>query len=115
MIERIAGTCAGRSTSTAYKDLVFTVATATDESMDIVGQTAQALAMLDRSLGELGSDKQKILSAQVFLAKIADKPVMDQVWLNWIGSDSERWPQRACLGVELEENYLIEITVVAVR
>ena len=115
MIERIKGTCAGRCTSTAYKDLVFTVTTATDENLDIEGQTSQALAILDHSLSELGSDKQRILSAQVFLAKIEDKPAMDQMWVKWIGSDPQNWPQRACLGVQLEGNYLIEITVIAIR
>ena len=40
---------------------------------------------------------------------------MDSVWNTWIGNNPENWPQRACLGVNLEGNYLIEITVVALR
>ena len=115
MIERIRGTSRGRNTSTGYKDLVWTVATALDESLDLVGQTSQSLSMLESNLAELGSDKSKILSAQVYLSNIADKSAMDEVWNEWIGSDPENWPQRACLGVDLEGQYLIEVTVTATR
>ena len=60
MIERIRGTQApGRSQSTCYKDLVWTVAAATDESLDLTGQTLQTLNILEDNLVELGSDKTK--------------------------------------------------------
>jgi len=105
----------GRSESTGYKDLVWTVATASDESLDLVGQTAQTLDSIEVNLEELGSDKTRIVSAQVYIANIDDKPVMDKVWNEWIGSDPENWPQRACLGVDLGGNWLIEVTVTAVK
>ncbi len=44
-----------------------------------------------------------------------DKSKMDAVWKAWIGEDPKHWPQRACLGVVLEGNVLIEVTVAAVR
>ena len=116
MIERInAGSPSGRSQSTGYKDLVWTVANAADENLDLAGQTSQALSILENNLLELGSDKTKIVSAQVYIANIDDKPIMDEVWRNWIGNDSEHWPQRACLGVNLGGHWLIEVTVTAVR
>jgi len=116
MIERITGAPAiGRSQSSAYKELVWTVSTATNETLDLTGQTTQALFTLDKNLQELGSDKTRILSAHVFIANINDKPVMDKVWNEWIGNNADHWPQRACLGVELGGNWLIEITVMAVR
>jgi hypothetical protein len=37
------------------------------------------------------------------------------VWKDWLGDNPENWPQRACLGVELEGDVLIEVTVTAVR
>ena len=40
---------------------------------------------------------------------------MDSVWKSWFGQNSEHWPQRACLGVNLEGDVLIEITVTAIR
>jgi len=44
-----------------------------------------------------------------------DKSLMDNVWKHWLGSNPEHWPQRACLGVQLEGDVLIEVTVTAVR
>jgi enamine deaminase RidA (YjgF/YER057c/UK114 family) len=44
-----------------------------------------------------------------------NKSKMDEVWKSWIGENPEHWPQRACLGVELPENVLVEITAVAVK
>jgi len=116
MIERLRGDSPpGRNQASSYKDFVWTVATATDESLDLVGQTSQALGTLERNLAELGSDKTKIVSAYVFIANINDKPIMDEVWSDWIGINPEHWPQRACLGVDLGGHWLIEITVTAVR
>ena len=115
MIERTRGAYPGRNKSTAYKDLVWTVATASDESLDLAGQTAQTLTVIEGNLAELGSDKTRIVSAQVYISTMADKSGMDKVWRNWIGSNPENWPQRACLGVDLGGNWLIEITVTAVR
>ena len=115
MIERRRGLYDGRNKSSAYKDLVWTVATASDNSLDIQGQTKSALDTIENNLVELGSDKSSILSAQVFIADISNKPQMDEQWISWLGPDPEHWPQRACLGVSLEGNILIEVTVVAVR
>ena len=116
MIDRYIGNSpAGRSVCSGYRDLVWAVATATDESLDLASQTKQALENLDKNLAELGADKTSILSAQVFLADIDDKPVMDEVWNSWIGDNSQHWPQRACVGVSLGGHWLVEITVTAVR
>ena len=116
MIERIRGNSPpGRSQSSSYKDIVWTVATASDESLDLTGQTSQALDSLERNLADLGSNKYNIISVYVFIADINDKPIMDDVWRNWIGNNPEHWPQRACLGVDLGGHWLIEITATAVR
>jgi len=116
MIERVGGGYpAGRSQSSAYKDLVWVVATASNENLDLTDQTTEALNRLDKHLEQLGSDKTRIASAQVFIANIDDKPVMDKVWNEWIGDNPANWPQRACLGVGLGGNWLIEITVTAIR
>ena len=115
MIERMRGIYPGRNKSSGYKDLVWTVATASDDSLDLAGQTLQALTIIEVNLAELGSDKTKIVSAQVYISNMNDKAVMDDVWKNWIGTNPDYWPQRACLGVALEGKCLIEITVTAVR
>ncbi|MEM7563240.1 MAG: RidA family protein [Pseudomonadota bacterium] len=116
LIERTRGDSpAGRNQSSSYKDLTWVVATARDESLDLTGQTKQALESLEKNLAALGSDKTRIISAYVFIADINQKPQMDKVWNEWIGANPEFWPQRACLGVDLGGHWLIEITVTAVR
>ena len=55
------------------------------------------------------------MSAQVFMSDIHLKERMDYVWCSWLGPSREHWPQRACLGVQLEGATLVEITAVAVR
>mgnify|MGYP001029607493 CR=1 FL=1 len=115
MIERVQGIYQGRNKSSAYKDLVWTVATSSDTSVGIEAQTQLTLATIESNLAELGSDKHHIVSAQVYIANMDDKPVMDKVWQTWLGEDPQHWPQRACLGVNLEGNVLIEVTVTAVR
>ncbi len=115
MIERVNGVYEGRNKSTAYKDLVWTVATSSDTSVGIEQQTKLTLDTIQSNLLELGSDKTRIVSAQVFIANMSEKNQMDSVWKDWMGDDPENWPQRACLGVELEGDVLIEVTVTAVR
>jgi enamine deaminase RidA (YjgF/YER057c/UK114 family) len=115
MIDRKNGIYDGRSKSSAYKDLVWTVATSSDTSVGIEQQTLLTLATIEANLAELGSDKSRIVSAQVYIANMAEKPLMDIVWKNWLGDNPQHWPQRACLGVNLEGDVLIEVTVTAVR
>lgn len=115
MIERKRGIYNGRNKSSAYKDLVWTVATSSDTSLDIKGQTRLALDKIQDNLIELGSDKTRIVSAQVYIADMNSKSSMDLVWCEWFGDSPQDWPQRACLGVNLEGDVLIEITVTAVR
>lgn len=115
MIERIRGKYIGRNKTCAYKDLVWTVATADDTKLDVAGQTQQTLAIIENNLLELGSNKQQIVSAQVFITDISKKSEMDKVWCEWIGDNPEVWPQRACVGVTLAGKTSVEVTVVAVR
>jgi enamine deaminase RidA (YjgF/YER057c/UK114 family) len=114
-IERVRGSYNGRNRSSAYQDLVFTVATAESTDACIETQTNATLEKIECNLIELGSNKHKILSAQVYLANISDKAVMDKLWCEWLGSNPEHWPQRTCLGVNLEGRILIEVSVTAVR
>ncbi|MCJ8318778.1 MAG: RidA family protein [Colwellia sp.] len=115
MIERKCGIYKGRNKSSAYGDLVWTVATSSDTSLDIKAQTKLALDTIQNNLVELGSDKTRIVSAQVYIADMNSKSLMDSVWCEWFGDNPQDWPQRACLGVDLEGDVLIEITVTAVR
>ena len=72
-IERWRGQATGRSPATAWRDLVFTVATAPDETASVAEQTRRTLERLERNLAEAGSDKSRILSATVYVTDIAAK------------------------------------------
>jgi enamine deaminase RidA (YjgF/YER057c/UK114 family) len=112
---RFRGQAVGRNRAVEYNGLVWTVATAPDTREGVAGQTRQCLAALDRSLADAGSAKTRILSAQIFLADLATKPEMDEVWNAWIGPDPEHWPQRACVGAALADGCLVEIILLAAK
>ena len=86
---------------------------ADDRSQDIRGQTIQALAKIDRFLAEAGTDKRRLLTAQIWLKDIArDFAGMNEAWDAWI--DSECAPARATAQCELgAPGGLIEIIVTA--
>jgi enamine deaminase RidA (YjgF/YER057c/UK114 family) len=91
---------------------VYAVATDPNCAEGIAEQTRNTLQELDRVLTKAGSGKIGLVQATVYLNDISNKSEMDSVWCVWIGPE-ENWPQRACVGVELEDRYLIEIVVIA--
>jgi enamine deaminase RidA (YjgF/YER057c/UK114 family) len=79
---------------------------------DIRGQTRQVLAAVDKLLAEAGSDKSRILMAQIFLADMADFAGMNAVWDAWVSADSK--PCRATVEAQLARpGWRIEIVVTA--
>lgn len=83
---------------------------------DISGQTREVLAIIDRLLCEVGSDKSKLLSVQIFLKDIQDTTAMNAVWDEWIskGDGIGNAPPRATVQAELANpDYKIEIVLVA--
>ncbi len=85
---------------------------AKDPSQDTAGQTAQILATIDALLAECGSDKTRILSAQIFLADISEFKAMNEVWDAWVPAGHT--PARATVESKLATpKYRVEIKVVA--
>ena len=83
-----------------------------DTTQDIRGQTAQVLAMVDRLLAEVGSDKSRILMTQIFLADITEIVAMNEVWDAWIPAGNT--PPRATVQAAMAKPaYKIEIVVTA--
>lgn len=83
-----------------------------DASLDIVGQTRQVLATIDRLLAEAGTDKSRILMAQIFVANIAEFAGMNQAWDAWVAAGNA--PPRATIEARLANpNYKVEIVVTA--
>ena len=85
---------------------------AADASLDIRGQTRQVLAAIDALLERAGSDKSKILRAQIFLADLADFSAMNAVWEAWVVAGHT--PPRATVQAALAKpQWKIEIVVTA--
>ena len=85
-----------------------------DATQDIVGQTRQVLATIDRLLAEAGSDKTRILRAQVFLADLADYDGMNAAWDAWVAKGHA--PPRATVEARLARpEWRVEIVVTAAQ
>lgn len=85
---------------------------ADDASLDISGQTRQVLASIDSLLERAGSDKTKILMAQIFLADIRDFAAMNAVWDQWVPLGHT--PPRATVEARLARpEWKVEIVVTA--
>ena len=87
---------------------------ADDPTQDIAGQTRQVLAAVDKLLAEVGSDKSRILMAQIFLSDITDIAGMNEVWDAWIPAGQT--PPRATVQAALaHQGWKIEIVVTAAQ
>jgi enamine deaminase RidA (YjgF/YER057c/UK114 family) len=83
-----------------------------DATADIRGQTRQVLAAIDKLLAEAGSDKSRILMAQIFLADLGDFAAMNEVWDAWVAPGHT--PPRATVSARLAKpEWKIEIVVTA--
>lgn len=83
-----------------------------DATQDIRGQTRQVLASIDALLARAGSDKGKILMAQIFLADLADFQGMNEVWDAWVAQGNT--PPRATVQAALaKREWRIEVVVTA--
>jgi enamine deaminase RidA (YjgF/YER057c/UK114 family) len=78
------------------------------------GQTEAILRNIDARLAEAGSDRSKLLSANIWLADIATFDQMNAAWDAWV--DPANPPARATVEARLASpDYLVEIMVVAAR
>ena len=85
---------------------------ADDANADLKGQTKQILDKIDALLKEAGSDKSKILSANIWLTDIRNWAEMNTVWDAWVAKDNP--PARATVEAKLAgPKALIEIMVQA--
>ena len=85
---------------------------ADDTSANIQGQTRQVLDAIDALLAQAGSDKRRILRAQIFLADIADFAGMNRAWDAWVAPGDA--PSRATVEARLANPaWKVEIVVTA--
>ena len=85
---------------------------AADPKADVIGQTQQILGQIDRLLKEAGTDKTRILSANVWLADIKSFADMNKAWEAWAPQGNT--PARATTEARLAApEYLVEIACIA--
>jgi enamine deaminase RidA (YjgF/YER057c/UK114 family) len=81
---------------------------------DVKGQTKEILDEIDRLLAKCGSNKSKLLSANIWVTDIRNRAPMNEVWTAWV--DSKNMPARACVEAKLADPAaLVEIMVIAAK
>ena len=84
------------------------------EGGPLAEQTAEVLALLEDTLAQAGSSKERILSVQIFLSDISRIAEMNAVWDSWVAPGHA--PARATVEARLASpGYGIEITAVAAK
>jgi enamine deaminase RidA (YjgF/YER057c/UK114 family) len=80
----------------------------------VTEQTKEILATIDRYLAQAGTDKSKLLSANIWLTDMATFNEMNAVWDAWVSPGNT--PARATVEAKLAApGYKIEIMAVAAR
>ena len=83
-----------------------------DESLDAFGQTMDVLTQIDTLLAQAGTDKEHLLSVQIFLPDLADYDAMNRAWDAWLAPQHK--PARATIGARLARpGWRVEITGIA--
>lgn len=102
-----------RSLSVQYGDLVYVsgITTVALEA-DMTGQARDVFAQIDRLLATHGTDKTRVLSANIYLRSMAEYGDFNAVWDEWVLDGFE--PARSVVeaGLALPE-YRLKVSVVA--
>jgi enamine deaminase RidA (YjgF/YER057c/UK114 family) len=79
---------------------------------DVGKQTAEILSIIDGLLAEAGTDKTKLLSANIWLTDISTFAHMNAEWDKWVSPGNT--PARATVEAKLAApEYKVEIAVIA--
>jgi len=80
----------------------------------VADQTKDILDRIDQYLAEAGTDKSKLLSANLWITDMANFAEMNEVWDAWVSPGNT--PARACVEAKLaSDKYDVEIMVVAAK
>ena len=103
------------SRAVEYHGFVFSAGViARDPDGDLVAQTRDVLAQIDELLEIHGTDKTRLLQAQIWLRDIDDRQAMNAIWQDWLPEGLA--PARACVQAALADpRLLVEIMVVTTK
>ena len=80
----------------------------------VTEQTREILVTIDKYLAQAGSDKTKLLSANIYITDMANFAEMNAVWDGWVSAGNT--PARATVEAKLAApDYKVEIMVVAAK
>jgi enamine deaminase RidA (YjgF/YER057c/UK114 family) len=80
----------------------------------VAEQTREILSIIDGLLAQAGTDKTKLLSANIWLTDISTFSEMNGVWDGWVATGNT--PARATVEAKLAApQYTVEIAVIAAR
>ncbi len=103
------------SQAVIHGDTVYLAGVVADDPVPSVAkQTKQVLASVDKLLKKAGTDKSRILKANIWLSDIRTFNEMNAVWDKWVSKGNT--PARATVEAPLAgTEYLVEIMVTAAR
>jgi enamine deaminase RidA (YjgF/YER057c/UK114 family) len=100
------------SKGVVHGNLLFSAGQVDTTGANVTEQTKNILASIDALLAQSGSDRSKLISANIWLADIATFNEMNAVWDAWIDKDNP--PARATVEARLANpDYKVEIAIVA--
>jgi enamine deaminase RidA (YjgF/YER057c/UK114 family) len=103
-----------RSSAVVFNNMVFVGGqTCDNKSLDIRGQTRETLKKIDTFLEGVGTDKSRLLTAQIWIKDITkDFEGMNEIWDAWVPSGCG--PTRATAQCSMAKpGTLVEIVVTA--
>jgi len=104
------------SKAVIHGDTVYLAGIVADSPKDksIAEQTRSILSQIDGFLAMVGTNKTKLLSANIWIADMANFAEMNMVWDAWVSPGNT--PARATVEAKLASpDYKVEIMVVAAR
>ena len=111
-IKRV-GTTARWSDITIHNNTLYLVEVPSNTlNSDIVDQTREVLHSIENILLVHGSGKNALLMVTIYLAKISDIELFNQIWDVWLPAGTA--PVRACVEAKLANSqYKVELQVIA--
>ena len=102
------------SNAVVHNGIVYLAGQVGEPKGDVTSQTREILAEIDRLLALAGSDKTRVLRAQIWLADISTFEQMNAVWDTWVVPGHT--PARATGEAKLATpDYLVEIIITAAQ
>lgn len=97
-----------------YNGIVYLAGQVARDTPDgsVGAQTRQILAKIDRLLETAGTNKSRLLTANIWMTDISKAPEMNEEWAKWV--DKDNMPVRACVQSSLlDDSITVEIQATA--